>query len=87
MGPDGTITTVAGNGNFGSSGDGGPATAANLADPFGVAVGVDGSLYIADTFNFAVRRVALDGTITLSDAPGWGLRLKRDAVSLRRFAA
>ena len=28
-----------------------------------------------------------DGTITLSEAPGWGLRLKREAVSLRRFAA
>jgi hypothetical protein len=36
---------------------------------------------------FEGEPLALDGTITLSDAPGWGLRLKRDAVSLRRFAA
>ncbi len=36
---------------------------------------------------FEGEPLALDGTITLSDAPGWGLRLQRDAVSLRRFAA
>jgi L-alanine-DL-glutamate epimerase-like enolase superfamily enzyme len=34
---------------------------------------------------FEGEPLALDGTITLSDAPGWGLRLKRDAVALRRF--
>ncbi|MBI3304243.1 MAG: hypothetical protein HYZ72_19435 [Deltaproteobacteria bacterium] len=47
VGLDGIITTVAGNPEVGVTGDGGPATQATLADPFGVAVGPDGSLYIA----------------------------------------
>jgi L-rhamnonate dehydratase len=36
---------------------------------------------------FEGEPLALDGTITLSDAPGWGLHLRRDRVSLRPFAA
>jgi len=62
--PDGTITTVAGNGSAGFSGDGGPATQAALNAPSGVAVDPGGNLYIADTANHRVRRVAPDGTIT-----------------------
>ncbi|MGQ0594444.1 MAG: NHL domain-containing protein, partial [Gammaproteobacteria bacterium] len=64
MRPDGIIATVAGNGNSGFSGDGGPATQASLAFPAAVAVGADGSLYIADSNNFRIRRVAPDGIIT-----------------------
>ena len=56
----GIITTVAGNGIRGFSGDGGPATSANLAQPFGVAVDAAGSLFIADTFNSRIRRVILN---------------------------
>lgn len=64
VGPDGLITTVAGNGSQGFSGDGGPATDAMLDDPAGVAVGADGSLYIADRGNNRIRRVSPDGIIS-----------------------
>jgi uncharacterized protein (TIGR03437 family) len=59
----GTITTVAGNGNQGFSGDGGPATSASLFTPIGVAVDSAGNLYIADSFNNRIRKVS-GGTIT-----------------------
>lgn len=61
---DGTISTVAGSGTPGFSGDGGPATAASLNHVTGVAVDAEGILYIVDYFNQRVRRVAIDGTIT-----------------------
>lgn len=62
--PHGVIATVAGTGEAGSSGDGGPATSARLSSPSGVAVGFGGALYIADSGNNRIRRVAPDGTIT-----------------------
>jgi hypothetical protein len=55
--PDGTITTVAGTGTAGYSGDGGLATAAQINTPFGVAVTAEGDYLIADTFNHVVRHV------------------------------
>src|SRR5207302_624534 len=59
------ITTVAGNGTAGFSGDGGPATAAELALPQAVAVDAAGNLFIADTLNERIRRVdATTGIIT-----------------------
>ena len=61
---DGIITTVAGTGVPGFSGDGGPATAAKLNSPIGLAVDAAGSLYIADGGNNRVRRVDADGVIT-----------------------
>jgi hypothetical protein len=54
--PSGIITTVVGTGVYGLSGDGGPATQAQLNSPYGVAIAPDGSLYIADTGNHRVRR-------------------------------
>lgn len=57
------IVTVAGNGSAGYSGDGGPAVQARLNQPFGVVRGPDGHLYICDTGNHVIRRVAADGTI------------------------
>jgi RHS repeat-associated protein len=63
VGPDGIISTVAGNGAFSTSGDGGPATLAGIRDPRGVAVGRDGSLYVVDLVDSRVRRVTPDGII------------------------
>ena len=59
----GTITTVAGNGTSGYSGDGAAATAATLNSPSGLAVDSYGNLYIADTGNNVIRKVT-GGTIT-----------------------
>ena len=71
--PSGIITTFAGNG-FGASstttggggytGDGGPATAAELNGPFGLAIDAAGNVYFADGYNHAVRKVSATGTIT-----------------------
>ena len=60
---NGAITTVAGNGTFGFSGDNGPATAAQLSSPAGVAMDSAGNLYIADYGNNRIREVS-NGTIT-----------------------
>lgn len=61
--PSGIITTVAGNGIRGFSGDGGPATSAQLTFPTGVAVDTSGNLFIVD-LNLRVRKVATSGIIT-----------------------
>jgi sugar lactone lactonase YvrE len=61
---NGVITTVAGNGVFGYSGDGGAATNASLNGPLGVAVDASGNLFIADTQNSLIRKVATSGIIT-----------------------
>ena len=60
----GTITTVAGNGSQGYSGDGGLATAAQLSGPTGLALDSAGNLYIADSGNHVVRMVNSQGNIS-----------------------
>ncbi len=62
--PNGIITTFAGNGTLGYSGDGGPATSAPLNGPAGVAVDSSGKVFIADTANNAIRAISPSGTIT-----------------------
>ena len=58
------ITTIAGTGESGPHGDGGPASQARLNRPAGVAVDGDGNLFIADRYNHRIRRVDPSGTIT-----------------------
>ena len=62
--PDGTITTVAGTGVAGYTGDGGRATGAELDNPHTVWATPDGSSLIADAANSAIREVDPNGTIT-----------------------
>jgi sugar lactone lactonase YvrE len=71
MSPDGTVDTVVGSGRAGFAGDGGPPPLAQLnfgtdenADPSGgLALGPDGSLYIADALNYRIRRADLDAGV------------------------
>lgn len=67
------ITTVAGNGNYGFNGDGIPADQAALASPAGIAVGASGELYIADTNNNRIRKVAHGAisTVAGTGVPGF----------------
>jgi sugar lactone lactonase YvrE len=60
----GVITTIAGSGVPGFAGDGGPATAARLNSPVGLAIDAGGNLYVADSGNNRVRRVDPHGVIT-----------------------
>jgi uncharacterized protein (TIGR03437 family) len=59
----GVIATVAGNGNFGSTGDGGPAVDATLEWPVGIAADSAGNLYVADRGTNSIRRISTDGII------------------------
>jgi trimeric autotransporter adhesin len=60
----GTISTVAGNGTFAATGDGGPATSASLMFPTGLAADSAGDLFISDFYGNTIRKVAGDGTIS-----------------------
>jgi sugar lactone lactonase YvrE len=62
--PNSIITTIAGTGDPGYSGDGGPATQATFLQPRDTAVGPDGSIYVTDTRNNVVRRIDPDGIVT-----------------------
>ncbi len=62
--PDGIIHTIAGNGQYGFSGDGGPAIQATFNRPFGVTADTAGNLYIPDGAANRVRRIAADGAVT-----------------------
>jgi trimeric autotransporter adhesin len=69
---NGAITTVAGNGNAGFSGDYAAAMRASLNLPIGTAVDVTGTLYIADTSNNRIRKVSADGMVTTVAGSGIG---------------
>ncbi len=61
---DGYLTHVAGNGQRGFSGDGGQATEASLSGPYDVRVDSKGNVYIADLFNYRIRKVDTNGVIS-----------------------
>ncbi len=61
---DGTVTTIAGTGTAGFSGDGGPATAAQLNRPRGIAVDARGTVYVSDSMTHRVRVIGTDRVIT-----------------------
>lgn len=84
--PDGTISTVAGS-TRGFSGDGGPATLAQLNRPRDVAVATDGAIIVADTGNDRVRRVDPGGTITTIAGAGAGLAGDGDPAVTARLTA
>ncbi len=68
----GVITTVAGNGVSGFSGDGAPATNALLSRPSALAVDASGDVFIADTYNYCIREVAANGLIMTVAGNGTG---------------
>jgi sugar lactone lactonase YvrE len=61
---DGTITTMAGTGKLGYSGDGGPATDADISIPYGIALDSHGNLFFSDHYQNCIRKIAKDGTIS-----------------------
>lgn len=78
---NGIITTLAGNGSQGYSGDGGPATSAKLFNPFGVAVDNTGNVYIADKNGNRIRKVTTDGIISTVAGNGASDRLGAEGVA------
>jgi len=68
----GIISTIAGNGTIGYSGDGGAATNASLNNPTGLLVDAAGNIYIADYFNSRIRKVNTNGVISTVAGNGLG---------------
>jgi sugar lactone lactonase YvrE len=79
---DGTLVPIAGTGGFGKTGDGGPATAAQIGYPGSLAVDASGNVYMADAFNSAIREVTPDKVIhtvvTVSDTSSTTVSLALD---------
>src|SRR5262249_20117551 len=83
LSPDGLIVPIAGNGDYGSSGDGGPGTQAQLEVVQGTTVTPDGSVYLADTSYSSIRKVTPDGIISTALGLGQGPRFPKALASDR----
>ena len=76
--PAGILSTIAGSGNTGHTGDGGPATSATLNGPLGMSVDGAGNLFFADLSNNCIRKVSASGVITTVAGNGtFGFRRRR----------
>ncbi|MGV3556543.1 NHL domain-containing protein [Larkinella arboricola] len=85
--PNGIITTVAGNGTYGFSGDGGPATQAKMSSPRGIVIDAQGNLFFADRENSRVRKIATNGTIsTIAGTGAYGFSGDGGPASSARLA-
>lgn len=83
----GTVMSFAGTGTAGYAGDGGPANVAQFNQPRAVAVDASGSVYVADTFNFRIRRISPDGNNVVTVA-GEGVNgMVEGPPATARFAA
>ena len=88
---NGIITTIAGTGNNGFSGDGAAATSSNLSSPYDIALDGNGNLYIADSNNSRIRMIGTNGNISTIvgtgesgfDGNGGGARISGRAAACR----
>lgn len=84
----GIITTIAGSGSWGYSGDSGLATLAKLNQPFTIAFDKSGNLYISDEYNHRIRKVTLSCTSPVLSIAGSGKHIcKGDSVTLNAYGA
>lgn len=81
---DGMLTIVAGTGDPGYTGDGGPAVEAMISETAGVALGLDGTIFVADTDNHCIRAVGTDGLIATIATEGQDGMLLDSPERLRR---
>jgi sugar lactone lactonase YvrE len=83
VGANGTLSLIAGNGGFGSTGDNGPAESAEIGYPGSMAIDAAGDVYLADQYNFKIREVTPDHIIhavaTISDTSATTLSLAIDS--------
>ena len=78
------ISTIAGNGSYGNSGDGGAATSAQLSNPGGISLDISGNVYIADMATNTIRKVTVSTGI-ISTIAGWRHELCKDFVFLDKL--
>lgn len=84
--PNGIITTIAGTGRSGYSGDGGTATSATLSFPSAVAVDAKGNVYVADTQNNVIRMLAPTGSVSGGGTPP-AIRTSQGVIGASGFGA